>query len=335
VGLYETWSAQLRQLWQVIRHRHLPKKHHAIWWLGAQLLVGLVLFSVLRLQPGFGQLFHRTSDFRVSTPELLTGQFVLTMWPKLWEYYGMLTQYLSLAVFAFALYGVFHAALRRRVGMLWLWSAVIVVPFAMFGKTVHMRYLLPAAVPFVVGAALCLEALVVRLRAAHSMNGRDIVAVCFTLSCCSNLLATSWHFGVPLLSEPETTPFVVADRAEYLEDWSSGQGIREVVAYINRAAQTHSIAVATEGSFGTLPDGITLFFHRRNVSNIYIEGINQPVHGIPSWFAERARHYDQRILVVNSHRMFMKLPPSLLLFQVCRPNRAPCLQVWDITTLKL
>jgi hypothetical protein len=149
------------------------------------------------------------------------------------------------------------------------------------------------------------------------------------------LLATSWHFGVPLLSEPETTPFVLADRAEYLEDWSSGQGIREAVAYINRAAQTHSIAVATEGSFGTLPDGITLFFHRRNVSNIYIEGINQPVHGIPSWFAERARRYDQRILVVNSHRMFMKLPPSLLLFQVCRPNRAPCLQVWDITTLKI
>jgi hypothetical protein len=90
--------------------------------------------------------------------------------------------------------------------------------------------------------------------------------------------------------------------------------------------------VATEGSFGTLPDGINLYLHRTNVDQVYVEGIGQPVVNIPNFFTDRARQFDQVVLVVNSHRLKLSLPEEQLLQEYCRPApTAPCLQVWDIT----
>ena len=109
-------------------------------------------------------------------------------------------------------------------------------------------------------------------------------------------------------------------------------GITQTVNLIQSLAQDHPVAVATEGYFGTLPDAVLMYLHRRDVSNIYVEGIGVPVSQLPASFILRAKDYDQVLLVVNSHRLNWQLPPELLKVEYCRPYRAPCLQVWDVTS---
>jgi hypothetical protein len=147
----------------------------------------------------------------------------------------------------------------------------------------------------------------------------------------SGIVAPSLMFMGYSLFDINQIPFIKEDREQYLEEWSAGQGVVEAVNYITQQAKDHSIAVATEGSFGTLPDGVLLYFHRKPVNNIYIEGIGQPVYTLSPEFKIRAKKFDQVILLVNSHRMKMPLPPQQKIAEYCRPNHAPCFQIWDIT----
>jgi hypothetical protein len=150
----------------------------------------------------------------------------------------------------------------------------------------------------------------------------------------ANTITASTAFILPSLTNADATPFVAADVTQYLTEWSSGHGIKQVVELIQAQAKQGTIAVATEGFFGTLPDGILMYLHRRDVSNVMVQGIGQPVLGIPDAFIEQAAAYETTWLVVNSHRMKIDTTDLTLVAEFCRPYDAPCLQVWDIASLQ-
>jgi hypothetical protein len=158
----------------------------------------------------------------------------------------------------------------------------------------------------------------------------SIGAVCVI----SLVLSQSYPMIYSVLFSPNNTPLIPTDREEYLEEWSSGHGLAETAQLIRQLSSKESVAVATEGRFGSLPDGLLVYFHGQDVSNIYIEGTGQyPVKSIPAAFSARAKKFDRSLLVVNSHRMEIRLPASAKIAEFCRPSNAPCLQVWDITAL--
>jgi hypothetical protein len=134
-------------------------------------------------------------------------------------------------------------------------------------------------------------------------------------------------------TDPAKLPLVTADQEQYLYKWSAGYGIKPSVDYIQELAQNQSVAVATEGSFGTLPDGALLYLHQSNVDNIYLEGVGYPVKGITEKFLKRAGDFERVFILVNSHRLDLELPLEKLTKEYCRPAHAPCLQLWEITGL--
>jgi hypothetical protein len=144
------------------------------------------------------------------------------------------------------------------------------------------------------------------------------------------ILAHNLLFISTAYFKPDSLALSKADREQFLETWSSGHGIKESAAFIQDLAKTQTVAVATEGFFGTLPDGILLNLHNQDVSNIYVEGIGQPVKSIPHSFWQRAQNFDRQLLIVNSYRMELPLPEKQLLASFCRPNQAPCLQIWEL-----
>jgi hypothetical protein len=136
-----------------------------------------------------------------------------------------------------------------------------------------------------------------------------------------------------LSANPNKTPFVSADTMQYLTEWSAGHGNWEVFQKLQADSKTQRIAVATEGYFGTLPDGLVMYVHNKNLENIAIDGVGQPIFGIPDELIKKRDEYDRFWLVVNSHRLEFELPTHMLLASYCRPYDAPCLQVWDVTEL--
>ncbi len=314
----------------------LNNRQHAIEAairLGCSLLLGIAIFGSLKLTPVFGQLFARGGDFLYPVKEVLfqgAWQHTLGNIPNYVHYFA---SYLTTPVLLLATAGLFSTKQRRTLHLLF-WSAIMfIAPIAVLGKVVYPRYLLPASMFFTVGAALSLQNYVITWIQDEKRMLQKTIASIALVGLVAQSLGMSATFITQSLTQPNETPFVSADAVQYLEEWSSGHGIAETTTYIREQAQDHTVAVATEGYFGTLPDGILLYLHRQDVSNIYVEGIGQPVSEIPSSFVERARSFDQVLLVVNSHRNKLALDQETLLREYCRPNQAPCLQVWDITKL--
>ncbi len=296
--------------------------------IGAVIFGGLCIFALLKLNPAFGQLFSRGGDFLYPVSEVLGGGWSKTL-PQLPTYLSYFVSYLSAGVLFLLVFGCYlpHPK-QRQVVVLTLAGLLFVAPIALLGKVVYARYLLPAAPFFTLAAVLTIDTLLEWLKetGVKKIQAQILLAitgVLIVLTIIPNLVAS--------LVNPNTTPFVPSDRVQYLTEWSSGHGIIETVALLEDASQTKKIALATEGYFGTLPDAVLLYLHRRDVENIIVEGIGQPVQSIPDFFIERAAGYDEIWLVVNSHRMQIVLPQDKLKAEYCRPFAAPCLQVWDIT----
>lgn len=299
--------------------------------LGAMIFGGLCVFLLLKLQPAFSQLFSRGGDFLYPVSEVLAGAWTITL-QQIPTYLSYFVSYLSPGVMLLLVFGLFLPHEKRRpVVVLVLAGLSFMAPITLLGKVVYARYFLPAAPFFTIAAVVTIDSLLSWIRTITTTPAQKLQAkVVLTLT--GLLMATT---AVPYITasffNPNTTPFVPTDRVQYLTEWSSGHGIKQAIDLLQTEAQTKRIAVATEGYFGTLPDAIVMYLHRRDVTNIWVDGIGQPVVSIPAKFTEQAESYDEVWLVVNSHRMDITLPKEKLKAEYCRPFNAPCLQVWDIT----
>lgn len=294
------------------------------------IVIGGVLFSMLKLHPAFGQLFARGSDFLFPVSEvLLEGKWLQTI-QNTPSYLFYFIAYLSSPLLLLVVSSLFFKKNQRVYLLLFFAMLSFVGPITVLGRVVYPRYLFPAIIFPTVIAALALERVLVLIQNQDSFRLK--LAGSITLAYLSaHTLGVSGVFIYHNISDPDETPFVSADRTQYLTEWSSGHGLVETVEYIRTVAQSESVAVATEGSFGSLPDGLLLYFFGTNVDNIYIEGIGYPVEKLSPKFIENSEQFERKLLVVNSHRMNLNTENMELLVEYCRPYEAPCLQVWDIT----
>ena len=306
---------------------------------GVSVIVGVAVFLLLALHPSFAQLFNRGSDFLLSGSEVASGAWIAGLYniPAYLEYF---IYYLTPGASILAVLGLFLPAGKRRQLVLVVAAVIFMLPIALLGKVVYARYLLPMMIFLTAAAALTLDTLLTRLQQLEGVSRKKLVLSVGVALLCTQIASISAAFMFYSLISPSETPYVTSDRTQYLTEWSSGHGIVEVYTLLQQASTTRSadspqdsqtLAVATEGFFGTLPDGLVLYNHAKPLAGVYIEGIGQPIGGLPEWFVDRAAQYEKTWLVVNSHRLLIEYPPENLVAEYCRPFDAPCLQVWDVT----
>ena len=296
--------------------------------IGMSVGLGFLMFITLKLHPAFGQLFSRGSDFLFPLGEVLGGAWRETI-ISVPNYLKYFIAYLTLPVILLNVIGLFSPKNKKTHHLLLFLALAFLAPIMLMGRVVYPRYLFPASIFLTVSAALVFENFYLFLDSKKNLLKKTLVQLILILFL-ANMLAVSGVFVYQSMFEVDKTPFVPADKVQYLYEWSSGHGIVETVELIQSMAQKQTVAVATEGFFGTLPDAILMYLHDRDVTNIYVAGIGQPVAEIPEDFLERAQNFERKLLVVNSHRMRMDLAPEKLIAEFCRPDNAPCLQIWDV-----
>lgn len=304
---------------------------------GAVAAIGIALFVLLKLHPAFSQLFSRGSDFLHPWRYVfLEGGWLQTI-KNIPTYFTYAAAYLTLPGIILIVAGLFAPDEKRRRQLhVLFWSMMAFAgPIVLMGRVVYPRYFMPVSVCATVIISLSLETLVLRFVQQQKNMHKKVIASVIVALLLANIVSQSTVFMAAAMTNPAKLPFVSADKEQYLHEWSSGHGITQVVDMIKRESANKKIAVATEGSFGTLPDGILMYLHNENVEHIYVEGIGYPVKRLSPQFVQRAQEFDTAWLVVNSHRLEfeVQLPENKLITEYCRPNGAPCLQVWDITEL--
>jgi len=288
---------------------------------------GLVIFLSLKLHPAFSQLFGRGGDFLYGMDELLTGSWWQAM--KQWPKYGFaIWLYLTPMIVLLPIAGLKTSRNKTHFWLL-VMALVFALPIMIMGKVVYTRYLFPLAVPLTISAAIGLTDFIKRVLRHKELCQRALWSLVAVLVL-SNILGPVTQQLYYSWFSPDSLIFTESDRVQYLTEWSSGHGIKETTDLILQTAKTQKVAVATEGYFGTLPDGILMYLHNQDVNNIKVDGVGQPVREISDEFWQQATSYDQVWLVVNSHRNYLKLDKDSLIQEYCRPYSGPCLQVWRL-----
>jgi hypothetical protein len=297
------------------------------------LIVGSLLFFTLSFSPIFPQLLSRGSDFLFPVSEVLAGRWRETL-PSIPTYIGYFVSYTGWGAVLFALIAVFQPGKRRAA---WYFAAAFFLyslPIWILGRVVFPRYLFPAMLYVTLLASVGGDTLWHwSEQHIHTQRRKGAIRWLYFMLMLQ-LVITGVGFMLPSWTNADQIPFVPSDQSQYQSTWSSGHGLRETYALLQEldsAPGSGAVVVATEGNFGSLPDGLLLMNFRHPLKHTWIEGIGYPVESIPIAFAERITPEDKVLLVVNSDRLQWPLDRKNLLQEFCRPHNGPCLQVWNIT----
>lgn len=280
-------------------------------------LAGALLLT-LRFSPVFPQLFTRGGDFLYSLSDFF-AQPMLIIFRNINFFSNTLINYLTSIVFIFSfVLAIYLWPQDKKPTLLLLSGLAFLLPILLLGKVIYGRYLLPALPFFILSFNLSLAYLHGRLTRIFK-----IILLC-TFFIIGSLSTYTSVFA------PEKMLLTADDDSQYLGEWSSGHGINEAITIINQLKSQAPTLVLTEGSFGTLPDALLVYYFNQDVTNLKIEGIGQPVYSWEKW-QDLIDQYPQAILVVNSHRMKAHLSREKLLGNFSRPSpTAPTLQVWNL-----
>jgi 4-amino-4-deoxy-L-arabinose transferase-like glycosyltransferase len=268
-------------------------------------LIGIGIFYLLKVSELFPFLFNRSNDFGFGVSQILNGEWrrSLINLNKFWLYTAW---YMTIPLFLLPIIGYFFDK-KSRQGKLWAYlpisllilSLVYAAPFIILGKIVYSRYYYPLIIFLIPAAAIALERLILAGRG-------QLVAFLGGLI----VIQAVW-FAYPWYTDVGKAHLPADDISQYLTEWSAGFGNREVRDYLTKAAQLNPVAAATEGYFGTLPDGLLMYFDKSPLipqRRIEVYGIGQPVSSIPDSVREKAKTAEVYI-VVNENRL--DLDPKL------------------------
>ncbi len=295
-------------------------------WFAAAGLLGLVIFGLLRSQPTFGSLFSRSGDFTFTTSELLSGSWQVSV-DNISRLVRWLSAYLRPELLSLSVIALVVSHHHKRHWFWWLGAVIFAAPLVLYGRTLHPRYFLPMAPFLTLSAGLFTEEaweMVQRAKDSIFQTVFMVLVAFFTVG--------SLRFALLNIFSPSQIPFVLEDREQYLTTWASGHGLPEVRhALLERARRGERTTVVTEGSFGTLPDGLLMYFDRApEIKYLRIEGLDQyPVKFLPTWVKEEAKQHETW-LVVNQDRMEVPTDEVELLARYERPYGAPELRVYRV-----
>ena len=266
-------------------------------WLFAAVF-GFGFYNLLRLSKGFWMIAKRNTDYVYSFKEIIDRGLFNPLWPNFTSSLSWMLSYLTIGIAVISLLGIIYVALNRhKTGLLLLlWFIVPIFSGSLISKSFTARYIL-LSIPFlIIIASILLEKILAHVKKP----------IFFMLFFIISLPAISFNFH--LATDIENAPIPKRERSGYLEEWSSGYGIKEVSDYLINVSKEKGgakIYAMTEGYVGTLPDGINIYTN--NYKNIESFGIGWPVGSYPKELNEYLKN-GLVFLVVNESRM--KLPST-------------------------
>jgi 4-amino-4-deoxy-L-arabinose transferase-like glycosyltransferase len=266
-----------------LNHKNLIK---IIWGLFLALTISQAMYAVLHLGVGFQMIGARNQDYVYSVKEVL-GHPLVPLLENLAKTTNWLFLLFSPTVLLLGVLGFLNTKTRRQYLFLILVSLLPLLFQAFIAKVYTSRYILYAVVPLIPLAALGLHWLA-------SRKGKLIQASIILF------LSVPLILSFVYLLNPALAPMSYDMRSGYFSEWTAGTGQKEVADFLlSEEAKGQTIVVFTEGTFGTLPDGLQIYTEGH--PNITIVGSTPNIYEIPSGLLNTDPK-NLRFYVLNSSR---------------------------------
>lgn len=257
------------------------------------------MYASQKIDPNFGQLSARNSDY-------------IHPFSRLIEYPvdPLIPHFLDTIKFALPLLGplllilpiiiwvIIKGKINKVAIVLLAWSLIPFIFELQFIKAYTARYILFSIPPLILVFAFFLSKIPKQL---------SLIIIC---------LSVLWgiYFSFLLLTNLEKLPLAKPERHGYLEDWTAGYGLKEIANYLITESKKGVVVVGTEGSFGTLPDGMVIYldryFHQTDDQKII-------VLGGPNLVTDTVRNfsYERETFFVANKSRYSIVQPGLTLIK--------------------
>lgn len=264
-----------------------------IWRIGITYMIAFVMYNILRLGPNFSLLISRTGDYVLPITHMWTN-FFDPLLPHLKDFFVWLWSMGPSSLILILLLGIyigFQKYLKETL-LLLVWFLAPVFIQAELGKVFTARYIF-FTLPFLF------------ILAGMILLNNKVKWIQITIFGLIILfLFQSLIFNFNLLTNPEKANLPRGERSGYLEEWTAGQGIKEISEYLKKEITNlpvgSQIIVGTEGYFGTLPDGLQIYVN--NYPKIIVVGVGVVITDNPKSLVESAEAGNKTYLVVNKSR---------------------------------
>lgn len=221
-----------------------------IFWVIA-MGIALMIYNILRLGPGFHLLSSRNQDY-VFAPRELVGRPLDPFLPHFGDMKDWYPKLLTWPILVLGLFGVFRVVWEKhRLGLvILLWMLIPLLIQMTFLRTFTTRYLLYTIPPFLVLSGYGLD------RLLGKFKQKNVVKILVALLL---ILPLPLYFDYQLLFSPEKANLPRNERKGYFEDWTAGYGLKEIASFLKDEVKKGMVVVGTEGTFGTLPDGLQIY----------------------------------------------------------------------------
>jgi len=262
--------------------------------------LAFVIYNILRLGPQFQMIALRNRDYVWSLGEILKHPLD-PLKPHLGDTLAIFSQYISWPILIFALLGLILFFIKKIRNS---------KPCLPAGR-LDIRYLILASWCFLPLLADCAIAKVFTARYILYILPSLIILISFAISIFfkNNLIKLIFLFillipNILWIKNISLSPFTVHlpnTEKGYLEDWTSGWGIKESADFLKTRALQKNIIVGTEGNFGTLPDGLQIYTD--HVNQLTVVGLGLGFTQIPSNLTNAFKYGDEVYILINKSRL--------------------------------
>jgi len=265
---------------------------------GIVIIMGWGIYNILRLGPNFQMIALRNKDYLWPVSEIIKHPLD-PFWPHLKDIFRYFWSYVTWPLLAVGIFGFvkmfFSAKNRRNAILLSAWAFLPILAQAGIAKVFTARYILFSFPALVYIVSFGIDNLL-NLKIVTPPFRRRLVyfGVCL-------LFIPSIIFDWKMWKNPSFLPLPQDERRGYLEEWTSGWGIKDIADEIRNMNRADNIIVGTEGFFGTLPDGLQIYLEK--VPRVTVIGVGYPVKTLPESLKDAKRFGNKVYLVVNRSRL--------------------------------
>ncbi len=213
----------------------------------------MVMYNLLRLGPGFTSLSSRNQDY-VFSPEILLSRPLDPFIPHFNDLVDWLPKMLTMPVLGLVIFSILLSLIQKNKSALAIlaWAGIPLLIEMAFLKTFTARYILFSFPPLLVLSGWVLNEIL------HKIKIGNLIKIFLVLSI---FLPQALYLNFYLLFDPINAPLPKEEKRGYFEDWTAGYGFKEIAEYL-KSQVVDEVVVGTEGSFGTLPDGLQIYLDK-------------------------------------------------------------------------
>ncbi len=258
-------------------------------------LIAYLIYNILRLGPQFYQIALRNKDYVWTISEVLKHPLD-PLKPHLFNALEIYQHYISWPLLIILLIGLFLIFYKKNIdkknnlGYLIVasWWILPLIANSALAKVFTARYILFTLPPMLILISLSLWNFFLIIKNIY------LKLILFILI---------FYLNMSFMVKISVSPFyqkLPSSETGYLSDWTSGWGIKESFDYLKQKSLNSNVIVGTEGSFGTLPNGIQIYANK--VKQLTIVGQGLGFATVPEGLINAKEYGDDVYLLINKSR---------------------------------